>query len=166
MLVALTAQITIHKVTMRIIEILTPERTLTAVLVHSKKRVLEMVSDIAAKSINDIDQKEIYSCLLERERLGSTGLGDGIALPHSRIPGLDKTIGILFSLKQPIDFDSIDQKPVDIVLSLLVPEQSTDEHLQLLAHIAEQFSHPEFRDKIRQIEDPHDLYQLMTSYEQ
>lgn len=152
----------------QLIDILTLERTLNKVNALSKKGTFEIASQIAAKCVtnNDITESKIFNCLIARERLGSTGIGEGIAIPHCRLQGLDRTLGILMRLIHPINFDAIDNKPVDIVLTLLVPEKSTDEHLQLLAMIANHFSNEEVQKKMRNAPDDKTLYDAAVYNEQ
>ena len=121
---------------MEIRQLLSPDCTQCAVQGTSKKRILEVISQIAAEHIPDIDQANILSSLMCREKLGSTGIGNGIAIPHGRLPGLEAPMGIFITCKPAIQFDAIDDKPVDIFFSILVPEEQCDGHLQTLATIA------------------------------
>ena len=102
---------------------------------------------------------DIFERLLNRERLGSTGIGEGIAIPHCRLPACDKAFGVLLRLEQAIDYDAIDRQPVDLVFALLVPEEATDEHLQVLSMLARNFSEAEFRQALRNAPDSKQLYQ-------
>lgn len=115
---------------------------------HSKKRVLEQAAHLLAQSDSELGEG-IFERLLERERLGSTGLAGGVALPHARMPGIQQTRGAFLKLAQPVDFDSMDGQPVDLVFALLVPEEATKEHLELLAELARLFHDPALRDKLR-----------------
>ena len=126
----------------------------------SKKRILEEVAGLLAATAAGLTREQVFDKLLERERLGSTGLGQGIALPHARMKGVTGSHGALVRLRQGVDFDAIDAKPVDIVVGLLVPEQATDEHLQLLASLAARFSDPTYCDRIRQAPDPAAVLEL------
>ena len=108
------------------------DRTECAVQCNSKKRILEIISGIAAKNNADIDEATVLSALMARERMGSTGIGNGIALPHGRLAGLEKVIAIVVTTTPAINFDAIDNKPVDIFFTLLVPQEQTDGHLQTL----------------------------------
>ena len=137
---------------MQISTILTPGRMLTT-QAGSKRRAFEQLSILLAKDQPSLNEEEIYSQLLERERLGSTGLGNGIALPHARISALTNTSAAFIQLEQAIDFDAIDNQPVDILFALLVPELSQEEqttHLQMLASLAAMFSDPGFCMDLRQ----------------
>jgi len=124
----------------------------------SKKRALEEVAELFATSVPELTpekaKEQVFSKLLERERLGSTGLGQGIALPHARMKGISEARGALLRLTSGIDFDAIDGQPVDLVFALLVPDQATDQHLQLLAMLAARFSDPEQCRRIREAADP------------
>ncbi len=124
-------------------------RTECAVQCNSKKRILEIISEIAARNNPEIDAQDVLNSLLLREKKGSTGIGNGIALPHGRLPGLEKVLAIVVTCKPPIDFDAIDNKPVDIFFALLVPEEQTDGHLQTLATIAGKLSDKETLKAIR-----------------
>jgi PTS system nitrogen regulatory IIA component len=106
----------------------------------SKKRVLEEAAALLAAAFSDAEQESIYERLLERERLGSTGVGRGVALPHARIDGLTRAHGAFVQLAEGVDYDAIDGQPVDLVFALVVPQEATAEHLQLLAKLAALFS--------------------------
>jgi PTS system nitrogen regulatory IIA component len=143
-------------------QILTPERTQLGAQCTSKKRVIEHISTFLADNIEDSQSDEIYERLIAREKLGSTGIGEGIAIPHSRLQECDETLGALFVLDEPVDFDSIDRKPVDIVFVLLVPEEATEQHLQTLSMLAQKFNDEDLRNKLRQATSSEDLYQRIT----
>jgi len=115
----------------------------------SKKRVLERAAQLLSDGDSELSES-IFERLLERERLGSTGLAGGVALPHARMPGVTRTRGAFIRLAEPVDFDSLDDKPVDLVFALLVPEQATDEHLQLLAQLAGLFNDADMCARLRQ----------------
>lgn len=135
-------------------DFLTPDRIRLDSEAGSKKRVLEEVAGLLASAVPGLTREQVFDKLLERERLGSTGLGQGIALPHARMKGVTKSCGALLRLQRGVEFDAIDAKPVDLVFGLLVPEQATDEHLQLLARLASRFSNPEHCNPIRDAQDP------------
>lgn len=119
----------------------------------SKKRVLERVGELLSAAAPNLSEEDVFAQLLERERLGSTGLGHGIALPHARMKDIDQACGALIRLEAGIDFDAIDGQPVDLVFGLLVPHEATQEHLQLLARLASLFSNAEFRGQLREASD-------------
>lgn len=129
----------------------------------SKKRLIEHISGFLADAIEDAQADDIFDRLIAREKLGSTGIGEGIAIPHSRLRECQDTIGALFVLQEPVDFDSIDRKPVDIVFVLLVPEEATEQHLKTLGMLAEKFNQADFRQHLRQASSSEELYQFATA---
>ena len=130
----------------------------------SKKRVLELLGSLLADTAPGLTQDKIFDRLLERERLGSTGLGHGIALPHARIRDIDQAYGAFIQLSQGVDFDAIDSRPVDLLFALLVPEAATQEHLQLLATLAAMFSNQDFCIDLRKSSTPEDLLKKLTEH--
>ncbi|HHJ16740.1 MAG TPA: PTS IIA-like nitrogen-regulatory protein PtsN [Gammaproteobacteria bacterium] len=148
---------------MPISELLQPDRIACQQDSSSKKRCLETLSTLLAGNLTDFTDGEIFNSLIGRERLGSTGLGNGVALPHGRIRGLKQPIAALVTLKHGIDFDAIDRKPVDLLFALLVPEESTDEHLQILAQLASLFSDPEFCSRLRNCNDSEQCFELINN---
>ena len=138
---------------MNIVDLLTPERVLSCDDIGSKKRLLEQLSELLAGSSPQLSQHEVFDALLNREKLGSTGLGKGVAIPHGRMAGLEKPLCAFIRLGNPVDFDAADGQTVDLVFSLLVPEDSTEEHLQVLSTIAEIFSNPGICSALRQCAD-------------
>ena len=115
----------------------------------SKKRILEQAARLLAGSAEEPDAEQIFERLLERERLGSTGLAGGVALPHARMPGLEESRGAFLQLANAVEFDALDGSPVDLVFALLVPENANEEHLQLLARLAAMFNEEELRERLR-----------------
>jgi PTS system nitrogen regulatory IIA component len=126
----------------------------------SKKRVFERAAEAMGGSLN-LSSETIYRALLAREKLGSTAIGEGIAIPHCRINDCAVPAGCLVTLQEPIDFGSADGQDVDIIFVLLVPEEATEVHLKLLAALARSFSNAEVRDRVRQTQDPEALKQLL-----
>ncbi|MCU7553134.1 PTS IIA-like nitrogen regulatory protein PtsN [Alteromonas sp. ASW11-19] len=133
------------------------DRTECAVQCNSKKKILEIISQVAAKSNPAIDEATVLNSLLSRERMGSTGIGNGIALPHGRLPGLTNVQAIVITSNPPIDFDALDNKPVDIFFALLVPEEQTEGHLQTLATVASKLSDKETVKAIRKASSSDDI---------
>ncbi|NCF26658.1 MAG: PTS IIA-like nitrogen regulatory protein PtsN [Gammaproteobacteria bacterium] len=134
---------------MKLSEILSPDCIRLDSDATSKKRVLESVSQLLADTDEELSPREVFDCLIAREKLGSTGLGQGVAIPHGRLAGLDKTIGVFLRLPKGVDFDAPDNEPVDLVFALLVPKESTEEHLQVLASIASYFNSKGSGDALR-----------------
>ena len=130
----------------------------------SKKRVLQSLGELLAQSTPELSPDETFDKLLERERLGSTGLGHGIALPHARVTGIDRAYGAFIQLEESVDFDAIDNQPVDLIFGLLVPESATKEHLQLLAHLASMFSNAGFCEKLRRATQPEEIMQQIDHW--
>ncbi len=147
---------------MLIQHLLTPSRTLSGLQGGSKKRILEMTSQLIADQNPGLEAGTVFSGLLGRERLGSTGIGDGVAIPHCRLADCKEALGYLITLDTPIDFDSIDGKPVDLLFTLVVPEEACEEHLQTLAAVAELFSKEEVRATLREAKDNDALYQVIS----
>jgi PTS system nitrogen regulatory IIA component len=120
----------------------------------SKKRALQELAKLLSLSAPELNEDAVFDKLLERERLGSTGLGYGIALPHARVTGIEEARGAFLQLEAPIPFDSVDNHPVDLIFGLLVPESATEEHLQLLAKLAKLFHDPQFCARLRAAQNP------------
>jgi nitrogen PTS system EIIA component len=150
---------------MKIADILTPDRILCHVQANSKKRVLEYFSKLLATENNALSSREIYDGLLVRERLGSTGIGRGVAIPHARVEKGTSTLGAFLQIEQGVDYDAIDKQPVDLFFALVVPEASTEEHLQILAQLAEIFNDADFRNQLRTLDDCEAKYHLLTTWQ-
>lgn len=148
---------------MTIENILTPERTLCGVHGASKKKVLETVAEKISQQVPAINALELFNSLICRERLGTTGLGKGIALPHCRSKACQEPTGLFIRLSEPVDFDSVDREPVDLVFALIVPEESAQEHLNLLQALAERFSSEALLTRMREAESPEQLFEIMIA---
>ena len=142
-----------------------PDRISLSIGAGSKKRLLEKVSELLGNAIPDLDNRAIFQSLTDRERLGSTGIGNGVALPHGRIKGLAQAVGACVILDEEMNFDSIDGKPVKIVFVLLVPEEATDEHLQLLAQLARIFAEQENREQLLNANSSDEVYNFFCSFD-
>ncbi|MBB3231543.1 PTS IIA-like nitrogen regulatory protein PtsN [Halomonas stenophila] len=142
--------------------ILPPERTLFAVPGGSKKRVLEFFSTFIAQNTPSLDSQEVFSRLIGRERLGSTGIGHGVAIPHARNPHCKAPIAGFLRLAEPVDFDAVDGDPVDLVFVLLVPEEADDAHLALLGQVAGVMNDAETRSALRHAESQQALHERLT----
>lgn len=150
---------------MQITELITPDRVACNVKVGSKKRTLELLGGLIAGDVPDLTQPEVFESLVGRERLGSTGLGRGVALPHGRLKNHPRTVGAFMKLEGGVDFDAADNAPVDLIFALLVPEQSTDEHLQILARLAAMFSDPQLCANLRRCANSVQLLQQISDWE-
>lgn len=146
----------------RLETILTPARSLVSVPGGSKKRVLEQIANLVARDLPDLDSQDIFENLIAREKLGSTGFGNGIAIPHCRLAGCSAPISAVLHLDAAVDFDAIDGAPVDLLFVLLVPEAATDEHLELLRQIASMLDRSEVRERLRQAQSSENLYQVVV----
>ena len=130
----------------------------------SKKRVFERAAEAMGAALN-LSSENIYRALLAREKLGSTAIGEGIAIPHCRINECAEAAGCLLTLQEPIDFGSTDGRDVDVIFVLLVPEEATQAHLNLLAALARSFSNADLCSRVRQTLDPEELRQLLLNGE-
>jgi len=149
---------------MKIKDILSTHCVACAVETTSKKRTLEKLAEVISASHTELTDDEIFESLIARERLGSTGIGHGVAIPHGRIHTEEKSIAAFMQLQSTVDFDSIDGKPVDLVFGLLVPENSTDEHLKILSEVATLFNDTSICEQLRQATTTHELHTILTSY--
>lgn len=143
--------------------ILTPERTLSHTLGGSKKRVLETLAQLIAEDRENVTAEDVFQSLIARERLGSTGIGGGIAIPHCRFATGGATLGALMTLEDPVDFDSVDGAPVDIVFAMLVPQDAETAHLQTLANLAEVLQKDEYVQRLRAADSRDELYHCAVS---
>jgi len=150
---------------MTISALLSPQKIFIDTEVTSKKKLLEMIANIVADRSN-LAQSTIYNSLLSRERLGSTGLGKGFAVPHARVPDLNQVIGCFFRLKEPVNFESPDNQPVDLVFTIIIPQEATEEHLLILSSLARIFSRPEVCQAIRDAAGKEEIEQIIQSAEQ
>ena len=145
-------------------ELLTPGRTVCKAPGVSKKRVFDSLATLIAEDQISLNQHEVFTQLIAREKLGSTGLGQGIAIPHCRIANCTHPIGTLMTLDKPVDFDAIDNEPVDLLFALLVPDEATQQHLDILAGVARLFSQGEFCLALREASSDEALYAIATEW--
>ena len=146
---------------MQLSEILTTNCTRCDVPVTSKKRILEKICQLAIDRVTDIEEYELLESLLDREKMGSTGIGNGIAIPHGRLPNASKAVAVLITTEEAIDFDAIDNRDVDIFIALFVPENSCQEHLDTLQNIAKLFSDKKVIKQVRKCRDDQTLFNLI-----
>lgn len=155
--------LTMTETAISIQSILAPELTLCGVSGTSKKRILEVIASRVAEHYDELNENQIFNNLVARERLGSTGIGQGIAIPHCRLENCSRVVGALLTLEKPIPFDAIDNEPVDLLFVLIVPQEATSEHLELLSQLAEKFNDREFCQRLRQCQSPSDLYDAIIA---
>ena len=146
---------------MEVSELLTVENVIADLRVTSKKQALQELSKFAADHSGQ-DERAIFDVLLERERLGTTGVGNGLAIPHGRLPGLEHIYGFFARLEKPIDFDSIDDNPVDLIFLLLAPQGAGADHLKALARISRLLRGPEICEKLRGANSRDALFALLS----
>ena len=132
--------------------------------VSSKKRVFEQVG-LRFENNHNIARSQVFDSLFAREKLGSTGLGQGVAIPHGRIKGLKEARGALVRMKQPVPFDAPDGQAVGLIFVLLVPDRATDVHLQILSELAQMFSDKAFRERLLAAPSAPELHQLITQWQ-
>ncbi len=147
---------------MKLADFISQDCVKASVLFQSKKRILEFVSQLAHQKLPELSQQEILNSLLQRERLGSTGIGKGIAIPHGRLTGIDSILGLLLVNTQPISFDAIDNKPVDIFFVLLVPDEQCQSHLKTLAAIADKLKDKQFCKQLRHAQSDQLLFEVIA----
>lgn len=143
------------------LEFLDPAAITPCLRSSSKKQALHDISVQASRLVGRED-REIFDTLLQRERLGSTGIGEGIAIPHGKLPKLDRLFGLFARLEKPIDFESLDGEPVDMMFLLLAPEGAGADHLKALARIARMLREPGIHERIRTARDASALYAVLT----
>lgn len=145
-------------------DLLNESRLLCKTELQSKKRALETLARLLAAELDneEVSEMDLLDALTARERLGTTGLGHGVSLPHGRIKGLEAPIGALITLQEGVDYDAPDDEPVDILFGLVVPENHDDDHLKILASLATLFASDETRNSIRSAPDSAELYQRLA----
>jgi PTS system nitrogen regulatory IIA component len=146
---------------MEIADLLSPDAVLAHVKATTKKQVLQEMAHKAALLIQ-LPERRIFETLTEREKLGSTGMGQGIAIPHGRVAGVEKMTGLFAQLDHPVDFDSMDDQPVDLVFLLLAPEGAGADHLKALARVSRLLRNQTICEKLRAAPQAATLYALLT----
>lgn len=149
--------------TMILKRILKPENVLCNVSARGKKHCLEILSELLAKGSIAVPHEEIFAKLVERERLGCTALGGGVALPHCRFDGIEETTAALLKMAQAVDFESPDDRPVDLVFGMMVPEEITDSHRDDIATISEALKDASVQSRLRRARSASELYQAFIS---
>jgi nitrogen PTS system EIIA component len=146
---------------MDISDLIAPEAVLPSLRVHTKKQLLQELAARAAQ-LSGVPERRIFESLLERERLGSTGMGQGIAIPHARVAGLTRILGVFVRLESPIPYEAIDEQTVDLVFLLLTPEEAGADHLKALATVSRLLRSQTACEKLRAANKPEVLYALLT----
>ncbi len=147
---------------MYIENLLSQRRVSLGLTAANKKRLFEKIGELLHEGTEALDAQQAAGALAERERLGSTGIGAGVALPHGRVKGLRAAVGAFCTLRRALDYDAIDQKPVTMVFALLVPAEASDEHLKILAELARLFSNKAWRERLLAARTPEELYDRLT----
>jgi PTS system nitrogen regulatory IIA component len=147
---------------MELADILTKGSVMTCAKAASKRQVLQQLADKAAELLN-VDTHDVFETLIAREKLGSTGLGNGIAIPHGKLAGIEGVSAIFARLDQPIDFDAVDDEPVDLVMMLLAPTGSGADHLKALARVARHMRTESVANQLRSTRDVEKLYACLTA---
>ncbi|MDP0562538.1 MAG: PTS sugar transporter subunit IIA [Candidatus Endonucleobacter sp. (ex Gigantidas childressi)] len=144
-------------------DILTPARTLCSVHGVSKKKILEVIAGLISEELPSINAKHLLTALISRERLGATGIGGGVALPRCRSKACIAPTGLFLRLTEPVDFESMDQKPVDLIFALIVPEGNSEKHMEILKILANRFKSEDLLNKMREADNRAELYHCITS---
>lgn len=142
-------------------DLIVPDAILPALKANSKKQVLQIMSEKAA-SLTGLDERDIFNTIIEREKLGSTGVGNGIAIPHGKLKNIDKITGVFARLETPVDFESLDDQPVDLVFLLIAPENAGADHLKALSRIARVLRSSDMVAKLRNNYEAQALYSFLT----
>jgi len=149
---------------MTLADLIAPNAVIPALRANSKKQALQLLAQKAA-DVTGLNEGDILEGLLERERLGSTGVGNGIAIPHAKLTGIDRLYGIFARLEQPVDFDSIDDMPVDLICLLIAPEGAGADHLKALARVSRLLRDKGICEKLRGATEADALYALLLDSE-
>ena len=145
-----------------ILDLLRPDGLLLQQKIRSKKRALEVLSEALADGLATTRAHTLLDLLIARERLGSTGLGQGVAIPHCRVPGVTESSAVILTLAKGIDFDAVDDEPVDVFVALAVPNEAEDIHLQYLKSLAEILDSPKRLKALRGCHDPESLLAALS----
>jgi nitrogen PTS system EIIA component len=148
---------------MEIADLIAPERVIASLRVPGKRQALQELARRAA-AVAKQDERDVFEVLWERERLGSTGIGMGTAVPHGKLPRLDRLYGVFARLERPIDFNAIDDRPVDLIFALLAPENAGADHLKALACVSRLLRNRAICEKLRGTDSAEALYALLTEH--
>ena len=147
---------------MALTDLVVPQAVVPALRVNSKKQALQELATRAA-AMSGRSEREVFDVLMQRERLGSTGIGSGIAIPHGKLAKLDRLFGVFARLERPVDFEALDGQPVDLLFLLLAPEAAGADHLKALARVARLLRDPEVARKLRESRDAEAIYAVLTT---
>jgi PTS system nitrogen regulatory IIA component len=147
---------------MNLSDLLQPDAVLPSLHAQSKKHVLQELC-VAAARLTGIAERDIFDTILQRERLGSTGVGHGVAIPHGKLHALDRLVGVFARLVRPVEFDSLDDQPVDLVFLLLAPENAGADHLKALARIARVLRDSAVAQRLRVAQDADEIHAILIS---
>ncbi len=150
-----------NKASLSLEELINTDRINCHVTANSKKRGIEVVSELISTQNPQLTGSEVFECLLSRERLGSTGVGHGVAIPHGRCKNITDAVGAFIHLERGVDYDAIDNEPVDLMFALIVPEESTQEHLNVLAQLAVIFKDDQMRKLLREAKDGQEIFKIL-----
>ncbi|MEP0521755.1 MAG: PTS IIA-like nitrogen regulatory protein PtsN [Hyphomicrobiales bacterium] len=142
-------------------DLVSPDAIMPSLKVQSKKQAIQALAEKAA-SLTGVPEREVFDTLLQRERLGSTGVGHGIAIPHGKLVAFDRIIGVFARLETPIEFEALDNEPVDLIFLLLASEGAGADHLKALARIARVFRNGSVTEKLRDTRDVDAIYSVLT----
>lgn len=142
-------------------ELLSPDAVISPLKASSKKHALQEIATAAAR-VSGLSERELFDTLLQRERLGSTGIGDGIAIPHGRSSHINRLYGVFARLEKPVDFEALDGQPVDIMFALIAPEGAGADHLKALARVARVLRDTSVLDRVRAAVDPSAIFAILT----
>ena len=143
-------------------EFIKPDGVLCNATARSKKHCLEILSELLTRSHVDVASDDVFECLIDRERLGCTSLNKGVAFPHCRAPGIDDTVGVLIKLSEPVDFDSPDGEPVDVVFGMMLPVEIEDRHREHVRLVTELLADTQLRTRLREMHSSKDLYDALV----
>ncbi|MFQ5934812.1 MAG: PTS sugar transporter subunit IIA [Acidiferrobacterales bacterium] len=149
---------------MQIHNVLTPKRIAAHMRVSSKKRMLEQICALLRTDEVGLDANAAFQSLVDRERLGTTAVGYGVALPHGRLKGLRTAVGAFATLADEVECDALDRRPVKMVFALLIPENASPEHLKLLPELVAVFSNERLREQLLDADSPNEIYDVLASY--
>lgn len=144
-------------------EIIQPDGVLCNATARSKKHCLEILSELLVRNFPDLVGDDIFECLVVRERLGCTSLNSGAAFPHCRVKGLEKSVAVLIKLSEPVDFDSPDGEPVDIIVGMMLPDEIDNQHRADIKLVTEILADEELRSRLRKMNTSKDLYDALVS---